>query len=295
MTLNDMLKAKNIDPAEVLVLRHSPSEPQLNRELPWLAASRPELFNAYQRTQNAKTEKAMLKSKYVASFVAQKSNRALFIGLFRMNGGKLVTRIECMQMPESIELIARGMTDHSTDPDSKHRPSYIWFDLVMDESFYPDWRGKLIIDWPAPAIAWYRLAKDNTMPIHAILDESALSLPVPIWNEIVLDYTRLNDLPPSWQIKMSQWRGIYYIFDKSDRMGYVGSAYGSENLIGRWKNYAASGHGGNKLLKSRDPNNLTFSILQILPHDTEPDVVINLENTWKERLHTRFPDGLNSN
>ncbi len=38
MNLNDLLRAKNIDPHQVLVLRHRPSEPELNKILPLLAA-----------------------------------------------------------------------------------------------------------------------------------------------------------------------------------------------------------------------------------------------------------------
>ncbi len=34
MTLNDLLRGKNIDPEQVLVMRHRPSEPELNKVLP---------------------------------------------------------------------------------------------------------------------------------------------------------------------------------------------------------------------------------------------------------------------
>ena len=51
MTLNDLLLAKGIDPKQVIVLRHRPSESKLNKVLPWLAAEDPDLFNAYQQTQ----------------------------------------------------------------------------------------------------------------------------------------------------------------------------------------------------------------------------------------------------
>jgi hypothetical protein len=78
---------------------------------------------------------------------------------------------------------------------------------------------------------------------------------------------------------------------KSDGKAYVGSAYGDGNLLGRWLTYAASGHGGNSLLK-RDPKNFQFTILQRVSPDMEADEVIKLESTWKERLHTRQPFGL---
>ena len=41
MDLNDLLKGKEIDPKKVLVLRHRPHEPELNKVLPWLAAEKP--------------------------------------------------------------------------------------------------------------------------------------------------------------------------------------------------------------------------------------------------------------
>ena len=51
MNLNQLLNEKGINPEQVLVLRHRPSEPQLNKVLPWLAIEQPNIFNAYQQTQ----------------------------------------------------------------------------------------------------------------------------------------------------------------------------------------------------------------------------------------------------
>ena len=72
-------------------------------------------------------------------------------------------------------------------------------------------------------------------------------------------------------------------------------AYGDTNILGRWLNYAASGHGGNVLLRQRDPKTLRFTILQRVSPDMDAGDVIRLEGTWKERLHTRSPFGLNDN
>jgi hypothetical protein len=102
-------------------------------------------------------------------------------------------------------------------------------------------------------------------------------------------------LPTRWRSVLSQWRGIYYIFDPTIWMGYVGSAYGKDNLLGRWLEYAASGHGGNILLRKRDPKAFQFTILQRVSPDMDGDDVIRLEGAWKERLHTRAPLGLNDN
>ena len=115
------------------------------------------------------------------------------------------------------------------------------------------------------------------------------------WNELVLTWEELGLLPAGWKSALREWRGIYYIFDASDGKGYVGSAYGHNNILGRWQHYAASGHGGNKLLKRRNPRDFQFSILQRVSPDMADDDVIRVESTWKERLHTRKPFGLNDN
>jgi len=118
---------------------------------------------------------------------------------------------------------------------------------------------------------------------------------MPPWDEISLSWSDIAVLPSRWKAALSQWRGVYLIFDKSDGKSYVGSAYGANNVLGRWINYATSGHGGNRLLKSREPQNFQFTILQRVSPDMEPGDVVRLEGTWKERLHTRQPSGLNEN
>ena len=45
-------------------------------------------------------------------------------------------------------------------------------------------------------------------------------------------FNEIGILPKRWQAKLSEWRGIYYIFDTSDGKGYVGSAYSYDNILG---------------------------------------------------------------
>ena len=49
------------------------------------------------------------------------------------------------------------------------------------------------------------------------------------------------------------------------------------------------------MLRERDPQNFHFTILELVSPTMDADEVIGLENTWKERLHTRKPYGLNDN
>jgi len=51
MEFNDLLIKEGINPKGVLVLRHRPSEPKFRKVFPWLAAERPDLYNAYQQAE----------------------------------------------------------------------------------------------------------------------------------------------------------------------------------------------------------------------------------------------------
>ena len=294
MNLNDLLKGKDIDPQHVLVLRHRPHEPELNKVLPWLAAERPDVFNAYQQTQGEKLERVMEAMKgagYVASFIGREPGKALFVGLYTIAASKPLTYEEFWKVPAFIEMKAFGMEGWSAKED---RPSVLWFDLVPND-FYAHWKGKLIVGWPPPERSWWRRAHRNEMPVLAVLGDSAFDAAMPEWDAIDFTWEELGVLPTRWKSTLSQWRGIYFIFDTSDQKGYVGAAYGENNLFGRWLGYAATGHGGNRLLRHRDPRTFRFSILQRVSPDMDAGDVIRLEGTWKQRLHTREPYGLNDN
>jgi hypothetical protein len=173
------------------------------------------------------------------------------------------------------------------------RPSILWFDLEPLD-VYSEWKGQLIVRWRAER-SWWRWAARSELPVHVILEDSLLDAAMPGWEEIILSWEELNVLPGKWRSALSQWRGIYYIHDSSDGKGYVGAAYGSDNILGRWLHYGAVGHGGNTQLRKRAPHGLRFSILQRVSPDMEPENVIRLESTWKDRLHTRTPSDLNDN
>jgi hypothetical protein len=292
MNLNELFSNKDVDPERVLVLRHRPYEPGLNKVLPWLAADKPAIFNAYQQTQGERLEKVMaglIGSGYIASFIGHGPGKALFIGLYSIGKTRPLTWKQYWKISAYNELKAFGMRGFVGE-----RRKVLWFDLVPTNLF-ASWKGKLVVGWPPPERAWWRRAHRNDMPVLSILEESALDAAMPEWNEISLTWEELGVLPSRWKSALSQWRGIYYIFDTSDGKGYVGSAYGEQNLYGRWLSYASQGHGGNKLLKQRDLGQFRFSILQRVSPDMDAADVIRLESTWKERLHTRQPFGLNDN
>jgi hypothetical protein len=70
---------KQIDPKRVIVMRHRPHETELRKVLPWLAAEKPDVYNAYQQTQGEKVEKVMREDGgYLASFIWHQPSEALF-------------------------------------------------------------------------------------------------------------------------------------------------------------------------------------------------------------------------
>ena len=104
MNLKDLLVREDIDPEHVLAFRQWPQEPRLRNVLGWLAAEQPGVFNAFQQTQWATTEKAMEKAAYLASFIGYKPHLALFVGLYSVGGSRPISRKEFWQIPENVEL-----------------------------------------------------------------------------------------------------------------------------------------------------------------------------------------------
>ncbi|MBI1779529.1 MAG: GIY-YIG nuclease family protein [Proteobacteria bacterium] len=290
MNLNDLLAKQSIDPSLVVVMRHRPFEEELRQILPWLAAEKPRLYNAYQQSRYERQEKALSRARYIVSLIGHEPDRALFVGVYKVGATRTLSRKQFWEIPANLDLRSFGMTGFS---ENDKRNSTLLFELDQTD-VYAKWKGKLVLGWPGGGRTWCRWAERNEFPVEAILDESLLVRAMPIAEELRLSWKELTALPKSWGISLSQWRGIYLIVDASDGKGYVGSAYGADNLHRRWLSYGASGHGGNKRLRERDPYNFRFSILQLLAQDTESEQVLRIESNWKERLHTR-KFGLNDN
>lgn len=102
-----------------------------------------------------------------------------------------------------------------------------------------------------------------------------------------------------WKAALSAVGGVYLLLAEKTGRQYVGSAYGTMGIWGRWHHYAKSGHGGNvklrKLMKkdAEYPSGFRFSVLQILPRTMGKNKVLEREMLYKEKLGTRAT-GLNS-
>ncbi|WP_064712724.1 hypothetical protein [Rhizobium bangladeshense] len=71
-------------------------------------------------------------------------------------------------------------------------------------------------------------------------------------------------------------------------------ALGADGFLGRWREYFATGHGGNVGLKSRDPSDYRVSILETVGTGATIIDLLALEMRWKAKLLSREM-GLNRN
>lgn len=106
------------------------------------------------------------------------------------------------------------------------------------------------------------------------------------WNELSRIITK-----ETWITALRNQKGVYLITDISSGKMYIGSAYGDEMILNRWKAYVKNGNGGNKEFKELDleyiKENFRFSILDIFKSTTENTIIIERESWWKETLLSR--------
>jgi len=212
---------------------------------------------------------------YICSFYGLENSRSLFIGVFKVNG-------------------------------VKDKPNGdVEYDLIEVEGF-EDLVDRVVIDWGKAALSWHQWAtKDKDKEVLEIMPKGYLG-EFPGLLEFILEFKELKLLSDNleanrnWYHNLSSVNGIYLILDGNTGMQYVGSAYGREGIWQRWKEYAATGHGGNKLLKELCDGNenyykkFHFSVLQTLPSNLTSKEVIAFENLYKQKLGTRS-FGLNAN
>jgi hypothetical protein len=215
---------------------------------------------------------------YIVSFVGLKHNRSLLFGVFKVNGSKKGARTD-------------------------GRPGY-FYDLEQVAEFN-SLVGRLIIDWGGAARSWFQWYHKRPKEVIEILPQGYIGN-FPGLLDFVLEFKELKELieyPDAnrdWYHHLSSVNGVYLILDDKRGKQYIGSACGDQGIWGRWKNYAATHHGGNKELKAlleKDPEyarNFRFSVLQALPSNTTAPETIEVEKLYKKKLGS-LAHGLNAN
>lgn len=160
---------------------------------------------------------------------------------------------------------------------------------------YEKYLGRLVVKFKNKAQAMIRKAE-------SVIDDCCLSqiLPGTFDNDIFPGYEKVNiswdELrrvieKENWKTALQNQKGVYLMTDSSNGKMYVGSAYGEHMILGRWRDYVNTGHGGNLGLKILSFNhikqNFKYSILDIYKSTTEDQIIIERESWWKEILQSR--------
>lgn len=163
----------------------------------------------------------------------------------------------------------------------------------LDE--YKKYFGRIIVRFKNKSQNMVRLAK-------SVIDECEIAqiLPDVFDNDLFPGYDKVNIgwgelsrvvTKESWKTALKNQKGVYLITDVSNGKMYVGSAYGEDMILNRWKSYVKTGNGGNKELKNLDFDHIKkhfrYSILDIFKSTTESEVIIERETWWKETLLSR--------
>lgn len=229
---------------------------------------------------------------YILSFLGYERTKAIYIGAYKVNGKSKFDNL-VTQVPAGYPYM-----------DILNQP-LIHYDITKI-TLLNDLIDRLVIDWGNATRSWYQwLNTENPKQVIEILPKGYIK-DFPGFEEIMLTfdemYTIINN-PDSnrvWHTMLSSVAGIYLITDFTDGNQYIGSASGNQGILGRWKEYAASIHGGNKKLISlltSDPNRykkFQYSILRTLPKSLTRNEIIVHEQKYKQKLGTRA-FGLNLN
>lgn len=221
----------------------------------------------------------------IISFVGEEGTKARFIGVYRV-----LRRIAGSDAPLPPDF-----------PYQEWRETPHFYQLEREPGF-EDLENRVVIEWGKGALAWHQRLSNKE--VVEVLPPGQFRPPFRDYLEFTLTHAELVELyhhqeaNREWRARSAAIAGVYLILATTTGEQYVGSAYGTEGIWGRWRSYAANGHGGNKLLmdlckEPGYPASFSYSILQILPKTFAKSAVIGWEEHYKEKLGSRA-HGLNA-
>lgn len=194
----------------------------------------------------------------------------------------------------------RGEMSRSTSDDGWESRT---FDL-RETDLLATYRQRLTITWSNPrrwCVYGPTAAKGEVVSLSDPIAEAFPGFDALILTQAQLRTVVSDPLYQHWRTALGSVQGIYLITDSSDGRHYVGQTAGGQRILGRWWQYAANGHGGNKELLTLfrgDPNHaehFIYSLLRVFGPSVDPEVVFAAESHYKNALVSRQPFGLNYN
>ena len=280
LNFNSLLLEAGIDPAQVRLLRHQTTLP--NGLTPFDLWHRDRAaFDEYQSYQPV-SQRAYFASPYWANFLGLHDGRTLFSGLYQVGAPEVVS--ETINFEATDQQFGGGTDERYPIKLADELSAYI---------------GRLYIDWgggPSGKRAWKQLAESSDAKPKVIteLHLEGSSAPFPGFGAFLEPLSQVLSLPRGWKQLLSATKGVYLLTCPDTKEVYVGSATGSDGFLGRWTEYALNGHGGNVVLKRRQPSDYRVSILEVAGSHTSDADILALEQRLKMKLQSREM-GLNAN
>lgn len=259
----------------VRLLRHKDKRAARGRTPYELWRDNRQQFDSYQSTQSLGSQ-GKLAAPYWASFVVTPSGETMFVGVYRVKNRRLLEQDTPMPHMDGVD---------------KAGTCY-YYDLELDQAL-GDLIGKLIVDWGLGDRAWIQRADRQNKPVTE-LRRKFKEAEFPGFLNFMEPLSRLDKIPKSWIVALQSSRGIYLLTCPRTREQYVGSATGTEGFWGRWQDYVSTGHGGNVVLKSRNPSDYQVSILEVAGTSLTEHDILKKEGQWKSKLQSQEM-GLNRN
>jgi hypothetical protein len=165
-------------------------------------------------------------------------------------------------------------------------------------------RDRLVIEWGKDTVNWAKLGTAAAaFAIVEIADLDAVAFPG--FDRVLVTRDTLRNVIEdsrytSWRTALGSVQGVYLITDTITGHLYVGMTTGADGILGRWRQYARDGHGGNQALlelAGLDANHaeqFQFSILRVFGPNATPAEIGEAESHFKRALLTR-QFGLNRN
>lgn len=277
---SDILKKANLDPKKVVLIRHSLTDKHFR-----------ECYEADKVYEYTCHQKPGFRKGYThwAVFISGAGTYAKFHAIYEVGGSR----------PDNEVLIPEGLPKIEA---ASYNGQYEIYDLKRLDVL-KDMEKKLTIDWGKSTRSWHQTATNEKAVISIALDEKKVFSG---FENLVMTFDELKDIVDnpeiydSWHTALKSVHAVYLITDTTDGKQYVGSASGTDGLLGRWTEYIKTHHGGNnkmiELLKDYTEryHEFQFSILQILPKTLTSDDVVSEESLWKKKLLS-IEFGLNDN
>lgn len=238
-------------------------------------------YALFKEWQSEQSDSKMKNVDYLVVFLAEEGYECRFIGVYRNYGPKRAT--------------GNGFSEYA----------------IEEVDGFEGLKDKVVIDWGKGTLSWMQNWQ-STKNVRRI-DQVNTGDDIPYfirYEDVILSFSQLQKVveDKEWKSKLESLNCVYMILDKETGKQYIGVTYkdmkpGIKNgILGRWTEYAKTGHGNNKLLVallaekgiSYADQNFQWTILETLPLNVTPKVAIDRESLYKKKFGTR-EHGYNEN